>query len=76
MKRAYIKKIEQLESHLAQFSLSEVVFQIGGQNKDGKEVETVVIANGEVMDIDEFNTKYPNFKPSGISIVVGEWDES
>lgn len=64
------KRLSLLEKKLGVSDMKEVTYVILGDN------ESYAVANGEVMGIDEFNTKYPNFKPSGISIVVGEWDES
>ncbi|MDT2849731.1 hypothetical protein P7H60_11320 [Vagococcus carniphilus] len=75
MKESLKNKLKQLETQIVIASFNEVIFQINGQNEDGEELETMISVNGEVMTIDIFNEKYPNFKPNGISVVLGDWED-
>lgn len=75
MKQALKNQLKQLESQIGNSVFGDVIFQINGQNEEGDQLEVMVVVNDELLSMTDFKEKYPNFKPSGIEIVLGEWDD-
>lgn len=68
-------RLKKLEAMMDLSDFDSVIFQINGQEEDGEENETMVMVKDEWMSLEDFNAKYPKFKPTGISIVLGEWKD-
>lgn len=68
------KRLKQLEARVGIVDFKEVIFKINGQDSEGEEIPIIASVNNIEMSLEEFNHKYPNFKPSDLDIKLGDWD--
>lgn len=65
------KQLAKIKQFIGEQSPENIVFHIGGEDDENDYVEV----DGNKMTYEEFNDRFPQYKPSDTDFIIGEWHE-